>query len=93
MAVMQPRLAVETFESVLQGQAVHDGGEHPHVVGRGFLDDLAAGAELAHAEDVAGADDDGQLHAALTMRWACWAMLECLVDADAAFPDSRSLRR
>src|SRR5262249_25950223 len=28
---LQPRLAVETFEGVLQGQAVEDGRQHPHV--------------------------------------------------------------
>ena len=65
MAVMQPRLAVEAFQGVLQGQAVEDGGQHAHVVGGGLLDDLAAGAELGAAQDVAAADDDGQLHAAL----------------------------
>ena len=37
----QPRLAVEAFEGVLQGQAVEDGGQHAHVVGGGLLDDAA----------------------------------------------------
>ena len=37
---------------------------------------LAAGAELGAAQDVAAADDDGQLHAALVRRaCACRAML------------------
>ena len=61
----QPRLAAERFERVLQGQAVDDRGQHAHVVGRGFLDAGVAGGELGPAEDVAAADDDGDLHAAL----------------------------
>ena len=65
MAVCRRVSHVEALQGVLQGQAVEDGGEHAHVVGGGLLDDLAAGAELAAAQDVAAADDDGQLHAAL----------------------------
>ena len=70
MAVCSRVSHAEAFEGVLQGQAVEDGGEHAHVVGGGFLDDVAAGGELGAAEDVAAADDDGELHAALPAR-AC----------------------
>ena len=75
MAVCSRVSHAEALEGVLQGQAVDDGGEHAHVVGGRLLDDLAAGGELGAAEDVAAADDDGQLHAAVvTIRWTCRAM-------------------
>ena len=61
----QPRLAVERFERVLQREAVDHRGQHAHVVGGGFLDAGVAGRELGAAEDVAAADDDGDLHAEL----------------------------
>ena len=80
----QPGLAAEALEGVLQGQAVEDGGEHAHVVGGGLLDDFAAGAELGPAEDVAAADDDGELHAALHDALGLAGDAERLVDADAA---------
>ena len=91
---MQARLAVEAFQGVLQGQAVEDGGEHAHVVGGGLLDDLAAGAELGAAQDVAAADDDGQLHAALHDALRLAGDAQRLVDADAALAaGGRSPRR
>src|SRR5205823_1123592 len=68
----------------LEGEAVEDGGEHAHVVGGRFLDDLAAGRELSAAEDVAAADHDGQLHPALPDALHLAGDLQRLVDADAA---------
>ena len=47
------------FEEVLQGQAVHDGAEHAHVVGAGAVH--AALGEFGSAEEVAAADDDADL--------------------------------
>ena len=59
----QPRLAAQRLQRVLQGQAVDHRGQHAHVVGGGLLDAGVAGGELGAAEDVAAADDDGDLHA------------------------------
>ena len=56
------RVAAERFERVLQREAVHDGREHAHVVGG---DAVHAGPREARAaEDVAAADDDGDLDVA-----------------------------
>ncbi len=57
------RLA-ERLEHVLEGHGVHDGGEHAHVVGGGALD-MTSGGECFTADEVAAADDDGDLDAAL----------------------------
>ena len=46
-------------------QPVDHRGQHAHVVGGGLLDAGVAGGELGAAEDVAAADDDGDLHAVL----------------------------
>ena len=81
---LQPRLAAEALQGVLQGQAVEDGGEHAHVVGGRLLDDVAAGGELGAAEDVAAADDDGELHALCGDALQLAGDVERLVDADAA---------
>jgi hypothetical protein len=51
------------LEQVLQRQAVHDGAEHAHVVGAGPVH--AALGDLGAAEEVAAADDDRDLHAAV----------------------------
>ena len=74
----------QAFQGVLQRQAVEDGGQHAHVMGGGFLDDVAAGAELGAAQDVAGADDDGQLHAAAHDPLGLAGDVQRLVNADAA---------
>jgi hypothetical protein len=47
------------LEEVLQRERVHDGAEHAHVVGAPAVH--AALAELRAAEEVATADDDGDL--------------------------------
>ncbi len=47
----------EGFQLALQGHAVDDGGEHPHVVGGGSLHAFVAGGEAS--PDVAAADDHG----------------------------------
>src|SRR5262249_41955560 len=49
------------LEGILQGQRVHDGRQHAHVVGGGALH--AARARGDPTEDVAAADDDRDLHA------------------------------
>ena len=82
---LQARLAMQTFEGFLEGQTVQDGGEHAHVVGSRLLDDLATGAELSAAENVAAADDDGQLHAAHDDALGLPRDVQRFVDADAAF--------
>ena len=61
----QPRLAAQRLKGVLQRQAVDDRGQHAHVVGGGFVDARVAGGELGPAQDIAAADDDGDLHALL----------------------------
>ena len=53
------RVQPEALERVLHGERVHHGGEHAHVVAG---DAIHAGAREARAaEDVAAADDDGDL--------------------------------
>ena len=49
------------LEGVLQRQRVHDGGEHADVVGLRAVHALGRGGDAA--EDVAAADDDGDLDA------------------------------
>ena len=53
------RDAVGPFEGVLKREGVHDGGEHPHVVGGRPVH--AGGFRLAASPDVAAADYDAQL--------------------------------
>ncbi len=56
-----PALHAALFKRVLQGDGVDDGGEHAHVVG---ADAVHFAGLLGHsAEDVASADDDGDLDA------------------------------
>ena len=58
---LHPGLDALLLQEVLQRQAVHHGAEHAHVVGAGAVH--AALLELGAAEEVAAADDDGDLHA------------------------------
>ena len=54
---------VPRLERVLQGERIHHGGEHAHVIGG---DPVHAGArEAGAAEDVAAAEHHGHLHAQL----------------------------
>src|SRR5262249_55263956 len=55
-----------------------------HVVRGRFTNDLAAGAELSSAQDIAGADNDGQLHASLNDSFGLARDVQGLVDADTA---------
>ncbi len=58
---MHACVQAQAFERVLHRERVHHGGEHAHVVAG---DAVHAGAREARAaEDVAAADDDGDLHA------------------------------
>ena len=52
---------VLALQEVLQHEAVHHGAEHAHVVGAAALD--ATLLQLGTAEEVAAADDDGDLRA------------------------------
>src|SRR6185437_2236734 len=81
---LQACLALEAFERVLQRQAIQHGSEHAHVVSRRFLDNLAAGAELRAAQDVAAPDHDGQLHAARDDALRLAGDVQGLIDTDAA---------
>ena len=56
---LDPGLDPGLLAEVLQGQAVHDGAEHAHVVGPGAIH--ASVGELGTAEVVAAADDHGHL--------------------------------
>ena len=49
------------FQRVLQGEAVDDGGEHAHVVGRDAVHVAGGGGHAA--EEVAAADHQADLHA------------------------------
>ena len=53
-------------------------------MGGAGLDGLAAAAELGAAKDVAGADDHGQLHAALSHALHLSGQVERFIKADAA---------
>jgi hypothetical protein len=57
----EARLDAVLFERVLQGEAVDDGGQHAHVVGRRAIH--APRARREAAKDVAAADDDTGLNA------------------------------
>ena len=56
-----PRRHAGLLAGVLERQGVHDRGEHAHVVAGGALHAPGGGREAA--EDVAAADDDGDLDA------------------------------
>ena len=56
---LHARLGAGLLEEVLQGERVHDGAEHAHVVGAAAVH--AALRELGAAEEVAAADDDRDL--------------------------------
>src|SRR5690606_11532104 len=58
-----PDLAAELLQGVLHGQGVDDGGEHAHVVAGDAVH--PAGGQAGAAEDVAPADDQGDLGAGL----------------------------
>src|SRR5690606_14124570 len=58
---LHARVDVLVLEGVLQGQGIHDGGHHAHVVGGGAVHALRAGSDAP--ENVAATDDDGQLYA------------------------------
>lgn len=51
-------------EFFFEGDGVHDGAEHAHVVGGGLLD-VSGFGELGAADDVSASDDDGDLCAGL----------------------------
>ena len=59
MADHHPRGHALLLQRVLEGQAVHDGGQHAHVVAGGPLHALGRGGQAP--EDVAATDDDGHL--------------------------------
>ena len=58
---LHARLHADVFQLALERDAVHDRGEHPHVVGHGAVH--AAGVGGRAAPDVAAADNDGDLDA------------------------------
>ena len=58
---LDPGVDADLFEEVLEGEAVHDRAEHPHVVGAGAVHALLL--ELGAAEEVAAADDAGDFDA------------------------------
>ena len=60
---LHARVDALLLERVLQRQRVEDGGEHAHVVGGGAVHARRGAGEAA--EDVAGADDDRDLDAAI----------------------------
>jgi hypothetical protein len=56
---LDPGVDALLLEEVLEGQAVHDGAQHAHVVGARALHPLLL--QLGPAEEVAAADDDCDL--------------------------------
>src|SRR5699024_1835138 len=69
------------LQEVLQGQAIHDGAQHAHVVGAGTVE--AALLQLRAAEEVPTTDDHGHLHAAVSdfSDLACHVLNDIWVDA------------
>jgi hypothetical protein len=65
--------------------AVEHRSQHPHVVGSGFLDDFATGAELCPAQNVARAHNNGQLHTTVANTLGLPGDGERFFDADARF--------
>ena len=63
---LHAHLRARLLEEVLQRERVHHGAEHAHVVGAAAVH--AALAELRAAEEVAAADDDGDLDAVRIVR-------------------------
>ncbi len=59
---LQPRGDADGLECILKRQAIDDGRQHSHVMGRGRRDRTADCRKLAAAKDVAPAHDDRQLH-------------------------------
>lgn len=64
MAVMTRESTPMCRKGFLEREAVHHGGEHAHVVGGGLVDVGGLG-ELAPADEVSAADDDGELDVGL----------------------------
>ena len=60
---LHPRLGAQLLERALEREGVHDGGQHPHVIGAGPVEALGRGGHAA--KDVAAADDETQLGAML----------------------------
>ena len=56
---LHPSGLAHLLERVLQGQAVHHGGEHAHVVGLGTVHPRAGALDAT--PDVAATDDDGDV--------------------------------
>ena len=59
-----PRVDADGVEFFFEGDGVHDGPEHAHVVCSGLLDVSGLG-EFGASDDVSAADDDGDLGACL----------------------------
>ena len=78
----QPGLAAYALQRLLQGHTVEDRGHHPHVMGGGLLDDLAALGELSAAEDVPPADHHRQLHSSLGHTLDLLSDIDRLIDTN-----------
>ena len=70
-------------------EGVDDGGEHAHVVGGGARDVAGVGEGFA-ADEVAAADDDGELTPVLATSTICWPMP---VSSAASMPKPPSWQR
>ncbi len=82
---LHARNHADALQCVLQGQAVHHGGQHTHIIGRGAVHSLsrAGGA----APNVAAAHHQRRLHAKLTNCFDLQGYLVncCWVNAKALF--------
>ncbi len=82
------------LERVLQGQRVHHGGQHPHVVGRGAVHPLRRPLEAT--EDIAAADDQGEPNVAPAMhldQLVCEQADRMRIEAEAPFTLAERLPR
>src|SRR2546425_11189619 len=80
----QASFAIERLQRVLQREAIYHGGQHSHVVSRGFLNAGVARDELGAAEDVAAADDDGDFNTELRGPLCLRGDIDDLLHANAA---------
>ena len=81
----EPGVATEGFECILECEAVHDGGKHPHVVGSRLVDVRVPGGELCAPEYIAAAHDDGNLRSGFGGTAGLFRQVNDGVHGDAAF--------
>ena len=78
------RLQSDRFQRVLHRQGIDDRCQHPHVMGRRFVDQRIRSGKLGSAKDVSAADHNGDLAAGLMSLFDLTSDLARLFAADPA---------